>query len=146
MAYAPEHEKELPNRSHRRRMGSNRAPRSGARGARTTEDPRPAQDPRRRFYILKSGYSWRLLPREFPPWETVYWRFGRWRMDGTFERLNAALRERLRLRSGRDPLPSAGIADFQRLRPPGSAASRGDTTVTRRFGAGSGTWWWIRKA
>src|ERR671915_1768107 len=72
MAYAPEYEKELPNRSHRRRMGSNRAPRSGARGARTTEDPRPAQDPRRRFYILKSGYSWRLLPREFPPWETVY--------------------------------------------------------------------------
>ena len=66
-------------------------------------------------------------------------------MDGTFERLNAALRERLRLRSGRDPLPSAGIADFQRLRPPGSAASRGDTTVTRRFGAGRGTCWWIRK-
>jgi putative transposase len=65
------------------------------------------------FYVLKSGCSWRLLPKDFPPWETVYWWFGRWRTDGTFERLNDALRERLRSRLGRNPLPSAGIADSQ---------------------------------
>ena len=65
------------------------------------------------FYVLKSGCPWRLLPRDFPPWETVYWWFGRWRMDGTFERLNTALRERLRSRLGRNPTPSAGIADSQ---------------------------------
>ena len=54
------------------------------------------------FYVLKSGRPWRLSPRDFPPWEkTVYWWFGRWRTDGTFERLNAALRERLRARLGR---------------------------------------------
>jgi hypothetical protein len=23
------------------------------------------------FYVLKSGCAWRLLPRDFPPWETV---------------------------------------------------------------------------
>src|SRR5215211_5858680 len=65
------------------------------------------------FYVLKSGCPWRLVPKNFPPWETVYWWFGRWRMDGTFERLNGALRERVRSRLGRDPLPSAGIADSQ---------------------------------
>jgi putative transposase len=65
------------------------------------------------FYILKSGCPWRPLPKDFPPWETVYWWFGRWRTDGTFERLNAALRERVRSRLGRNPLPSAGIADSQ---------------------------------
>jgi putative transposase len=65
------------------------------------------------FYVLKSGCPWRLLPRDFPPWETVYWWFRRWRIDGSFERLNAALREVLRARSGRNPLPSAGIADSQ---------------------------------
>jgi putative transposase len=65
------------------------------------------------FYVLKSGCPWRLLPKDFPPWESVYWWFGRWRADGTFERLNAALRERLRARLGRDPLPSAGIGDSQ---------------------------------
>ena len=65
------------------------------------------------FYVLKSGCPWRLLPKDFPPWETVYWWFGRWRVDGTFERLNATLRERLRSRLGRNPLPSAGITDSQ---------------------------------
>jgi putative transposase len=65
------------------------------------------------FYVLRSGCPWRLLPRDFPPWETVYWWFRRWRIDATFERLNAALREVLRARLGRDPLPSAGIADSQ---------------------------------
>ena len=34
-------------------------------------------------------------------------------MDGTWEQLNAALRERLRIRSGRDPQPSAGVVDSQ---------------------------------
>jgi putative transposase len=65
------------------------------------------------FYVLKSGCPWRLLPREFPPWETVYSWFRKWTMNGTFERLNAALREVVRTRSGRNPLPSAGIADSQ---------------------------------
>src|SRR5918999_2529920 len=65
------------------------------------------------FYVLKSGCAWRLLPRDFPPWETVYWWFRRWRIDGTFERLNAAVRERLRVRLRRNPQPSTGVVDSQ---------------------------------
>jgi len=53
------------------------------------------------------------VPREYPPWKTVYDWFRKWRIDGTFERLNAELRERPRIRSGRNPRPSAGIADSQ---------------------------------
>ena len=66
-------------------------------------------------YVLKSGCPWRLLlPRDFPPWKTVYAWFRKWRIDGTFERLNAAaLRERVRARSGRNPWPNAGIVDSQ---------------------------------
>ena len=71
------------------------------------------------FYVLKSGCPWRLLPRDFPPWKTVYDWFRRWRIDGTWERLNAELRERLRCRLGRDLHPSAGIVDFQSLRTTG---------------------------
>ena len=65
------------------------------------------------FYLLKSGCPWRLLPRDFPPWKTVYDWFRRWRIDGTWERLNTELRERLRSRLGRNPNPSAGIVDSQ---------------------------------
>jgi putative transposase len=71
------------------------------------------------FYVLKSGCPWRLLPREFPPWKTVYDWFRKWRIDGTFERLNAELRERLRCRLGREPKPSAGIVDSQSARTSG---------------------------
>jgi putative transposase len=48
------------------------------------------------FYVLKSGCPWRLLPKDFPPWKSVYDWFRKWRIDGTWERLNAALREVLR--------------------------------------------------
>ena len=65
------------------------------------------------FYVLKSGCPWRLLPKDFPPWKSVYDWFRKWRIDGTWERLNAELRELLRARLGRDPNPSAGIVDSQ---------------------------------
>ncbi len=53
------------------------------------------------------------MPRDFPPWETVYCWFRRWRIDGTWERLNAALCERVRVSLGRNVHPSAGIVDSQ---------------------------------
>jgi putative transposase len=65
------------------------------------------------FYVLKSGCPWRLLPRDFPPWRTVYHYFRQWRLAGLFEQINAALRKRLRIGLGRNPHPSAGIADSQ---------------------------------
>jgi putative transposase len=65
------------------------------------------------FYVLRSGCAWRLLPRDFPPWETVYHYFRKWSLDGTWERLNHTIRECLRTTLGRNPQPSAGIVDSQ---------------------------------
>ena len=59
------------------------------------------------------------MPRDFPPWKTVYDWFRRWRLDGTWERLNAELRERLRCRLGRDQDPGAGIVDSQSVKTTG---------------------------
>src|ERR671913_1582391 len=71
------------------------------------------------FYLLKSGCQWRLLPHDFPRWPTVYHYFRKWRMDGTWERINRAIRERLRVRLGRDPQPSAGVVDSQSVKTTG---------------------------
>ena len=45
---------------------------------------RPPKWPARRvadavFYLLRSGCAWRMLPREYPPWQTFYYHFRRWR-------------------------------------------------------------------
>ena len=71
------------------------------------------------FYIVRSGCAWRLLPHDFPPWKTVHHYFRTWRIDGIWERLHSALRERVRVRMGRDPRPSAGIVDSQSVKSTG---------------------------
>jgi putative transposase len=71
------------------------------------------------FYVLKSGYQWRLLPHDFPRWPTVYWYFRKWRIDGTWERMHTALRKRVRVRLERNPQPSAAIVDSQSIKTTG---------------------------
>jgi len=68
------------------------------------------------FYIVRGGCAWRLLPHDFPPWSTVYHYFRAWRLDGTWERMYRAVRERLRVRLERDPQPSAGVVDSQSVK------------------------------
>ncbi len=71
------------------------------------------------FYIVRSGCAWRLLPHDFPPWRTVYHYFRAWRLDGTWERMHAALRQRVRVCLKRNPQPSAGIVDSQSIKTTG---------------------------
>jgi len=71
------------------------------------------------FYIVRSGCAWRLLPHDFPPWKTVYHYFRFWRLDGTWGRMHAALRKRVRVRLKRNPQPSAAIVDSQSVKTTG---------------------------
>ena len=57
------------------------------------------------LYLLRSGCAWRLLPRDFPNWKTVYGVFFRWRNDGTWKRINAALMRMVARRPEEGPLP-----------------------------------------
>jgi len=93
---------------------------------------RPEKHPKRAvvnaiFYVVRTGCSWRQLPHDFPPWQTVFWYFKRWRADGTVDRLHDALRDQLRDGAGRDPMASAAIVDAQSVKGADTigAASRG---------------------
>jgi transposase len=82
---------------------------------------RPAQHPRRRIveailYLNRAGCSWRQLPHDFPPWDTVYWYFKCWNANGTTDRIHDALRDAARDAAGRDPMASAGIVDAQSVK------------------------------
>jgi transposase len=71
------------------------------------------------FYVVRGGCAWRLLPNDFPPWKTVYHYFRSWRLDGTWERMHAALRKRVRVCLKRNPQPSAAIVDSQSVKTTG---------------------------
>src|SRR6202051_2614092 len=58
------------------------------------------------FYLNREGCTWRALPHDFPPWETVYEYFAAWKRDGTWDKLSGALRRQLRVAAGR-PRPAA---------------------------------------
>ena len=107
------HEKDIPYRPLRLRMGSLRPylPVPKAPGRPRIHSPREILNAI--FYIVRSECAWRLLPHDLPPWKTVHHYFRIWRIDGVWERLNTALRQRLRVRQGRNPHPSAGIVDSQ---------------------------------
>lgn len=68
------------------------------------------------FYLLRTGCQWRMLPKDFPPRSTVNYYFGKWRDDGTWIALNAALVAQDRKRQERNPGPSLGVIDSQSVK------------------------------
>jgi putative transposase len=68
------------------------------------------------YYVLRSGCAWRMLPHDFPPWQTVYGYFNTWRRESVWETMNDALRECVRQEAGREIEPSAAIIDSQSVK------------------------------
>lgn len=76
-------------------------------------------------YLARSGCQWRLLPKEFPAWQTVYYYFGKWRENEWFIALNHNLLKKVRIQSGKQANPSAAIIDSQSVKTDEQAASQG---------------------
>lgn len=62
---------------------------------------RPATFSRRRIvvailYLNRTGCSWRQLPLDFPPWQTMCWCYKIWNEDGVTGQTHDALRAAVR--------------------------------------------------
>ena len=68
------------------------------------------------FYLNRSGCQWRMLPRDFPPWQTIYNYYEGWKRNGTWVSIQGALRQQVRVAAGREPTPSAGSIDSQSVK------------------------------
>jgi putative transposase len=77
------------------------------------------------FYAVRSGCSWRLLPRDFGPWQTVYGYFRQWTQDWTWRFIHDTLRDWLRKLEGRKVTPTAAILDSQSVKSADQAGERG---------------------
>ncbi len=67
-------------------------------------------------YVVRTGCSWRMLPKGFPPWQNVYRTFRRWSEQGKFEQMHDRLRGQWREREGRPVTPTAAVLDAQSTR------------------------------
>ena len=72
--------------------------------------------PRRRIlngllYLERTGCQWRLLPREFPAWGTVYYYFRTWKNKGVWTGIQQTIYEQVRKQAGRSACPSVIIKD-----------------------------------
>jgi len=65
------------------------------------------------LYVLVSGCAWRLLPKEYPPYSTVYYYFRKWRDDRSWKRIHDHLVQWVRVAAERAPSPSAASLDSQ---------------------------------
>jgi len=68
------------------------------------------------LYISRTGVQWRYLPEKYPPSSTVFEYFSQWQQDSTWDLMNNALRESVRLQSIRKPAPTASIIDSQTVK------------------------------
>ena len=91
---------------------------------------RPATHARRDIvdailYVVRQGCTWRGLPEEFPPWDTVAWYYYEWQAKGVWGRVEDALRRAVRVAEGRNETPTAGSADSQTVRATEQPGPRG---------------------
>jgi putative transposase len=77
------------------------------------------------LYLVVGGIQWRMLPKEYPKWQSVYHYFREWRKSGLWKRIHDSLRARVREKAGRHKHPTAGCIDSQSVKATLVAGLRG---------------------
>ena len=77
------------------------------------------------LYVVVGGIQWRMLPREYPKWQSVYSYFRDWKRSGTWRRIHDTLRAQMRRRAGRHKHPTGGCLDSQSVKTTAGPGKRG---------------------
>lgn len=77
------------------------------------------------YYVIKTGCQWRFLPKEYPPWKTVYSFYMRAKRSNIWEKIMKALVEKSRINMSRSANPSYSLIDSQSVKTTDKATDRG---------------------
>lgn len=86
-------------------------------------------------YMTRTGGGWRMLPKDFPPWQTVFWWFRRFVRQMLFRTIHNIALMLDRERAVREASPCAGIIDSQTIKAPAPGAERGYDAGKKTGGA-----------
>ena len=76
------------------------------------------------LYVSKTGCQWRMTPKFYGHWNTIYGYFNRWSEQGSWSEIMDTLRGCVRAARGRKKEPSAGCVDSQSVK----TATQGEST------------------
>lgn len=99
------------------------------RGRKPTTDLRDVLDAL--CYLARTGGGWRMLPNDFPPWQTVYWWFRRFMRRLLFRTIHDVALMLDRKREGPEQSPTAAVVDSQFIKAP--AAEKRALMLARRL-------------
>ena len=77
------------------------------------------------LYIVVGGIQWRMLPKDYPKWQSVYHYFRQWRDNAVWRRIHDTLRALLRQQAGKHKHATAGCLDSQTVKVSEYSGSRG---------------------
>src|SRR5215510_7245715 len=71
------------------------------------------------FYVTKGGIQWRMLPTNFPKWQSVYHYWRTWKREGVWVRIHDTLRARVRApKRPSTNIPRQGVSIVSRSKRP----------------------------
>ena len=77
------------------------------------------------LYVVVGGIQWRMLPKEYPKWQSVYSYFRNWKQAGVWRRIHDTLRAKVRQRVERHKHPTGGCLDSQSVKTTAVPGTRG---------------------
>ena len=77
------------------------------------------------LYTVKTGCQWRMLPHDYPPWQSVCCHYCKWCINETWFLIHQSLHRKTRINAGKDPEPSAAMIDSRSVKTTELAETRG---------------------